>query len=59
MPCAQLQFRMDAKLFNATTRCQKDIVSCLDYIKLHGDYGNPSGTVARSEACTLHLQAED
>ena len=53
---------MDAKLFSGTTKCQKDIVSenktCLYYIKVHGVHGNPTGTVAGSEACPLHLQAD-
>ena len=31
---------------------------CLDYIKLHGVYSNPLGTVAVSGACHLHLQAD-
>ena len=32
--------------------------NCLDYIKLNGVHGNPSGTVAGLEACPLHLQAD-
>ena len=32
--------------------------NCLDYIKLNGVHGNQSGTVAGSEACPLHLQAD-
>ena len=47
---------MDAKLFNGTTNYQKFLLSpkktYLDYIKLHGVHGNPSGTVAGSFACS-------
>ena len=32
--------------------------TCLDYIKLHGVHGNPSGTAARSDPCPLHLLAD-
>ena len=32
--------------------------TCLDNIKLHDVHDNPSGTVAGSEACPLHLQAD-
>ena len=32
--------------------------SCLDYIKLHGVHGNPSGTISGSEAYPLRLQAD-
>ena len=45
---------MDAKLFNGTTQYQKFLLSpkitYLDYMKLHGVQGNPSGTVAWSFA---------
>ena len=47
---------MDAKLFSGTTEYEKFLLSpkkkqpCLDYIKLHGVHGNPSGTVAGSFA---------
>ena len=57
---------MDAKLFNGTTKYQKFLMSpkitYLDYIKLHGVPGNPSGTIAGSfasrpkiDTCMLHL----
>ena len=56
---------MDAKLFNGTTKYQKFLLSpkitYLDYIKLNGVHGNPSGTVAWSfasrpkiDTCVLH-----
>ena len=59
---------MDAKFFNGTPKYmyQKFLlspkISYLDYIKLHGVHGNPSGTVAGSfasrpkiDTCVLHL----
>ena len=50
---------MDAKLFNGTTKYQKFLLSpkitYLDYIKLHGVYGNPSGIVAGSFASKLKI----
>ena len=57
---------MDAKLFNGTTQYKKFLLSpkitYLDYIKLHGVQGNPSGTVAWSfasrpkiDTCVPHL----
>ena len=57
---------MDAKLFNGTTKYQKFFLSpkitYLDYIKLHGVQGNPSGTVAgpfasrpKIDTCVQHL----
>ena len=57
---------MDVKLFNGTTKYQKVILSTkityLDYIKLHGVHGNPSGTVTGSfasrpkiDTCVPHL----
>ena len=57
---------MDAKLFNGTTKYKKILIvseiTYLDYIKLHGVNGNPSGTVAGSfasrpkiDTCVPHL----
>ena len=57
---------MDAKLFNGTSKYQKPLLSpkitYLDYIKLHGVQGSPSGIVAGSFAsmpkivtCVPHL----
>ena len=62
----QGQLFIDAKLFNGTGRYQKFLLSpkkaYLDYIKLHGVHGNPSGTVVGSFAsrpkistCVLHI----
>ena len=45
---------MDVKVFNRTNKYQKILLSpkitYLDYIKLHGVHGNPSGTVTGSFA---------
>ena len=50
LPCTQGQLLMNAKLFNGATKYQKlllsPIITYLDYIKLHGVQGNPSGIVA-------------
>ena len=57
---------MDAKSFNGTTKYQNFLLSpkitYLDYIKLHGVHGNPSGSVAGSfasgpkiDTCVPHL----
>ena len=57
---------MDSKLFNGTTKYKKKSyclqITYLDYIKLHGVNGNPSGTVAGSfasrpkiDTCVPHL----
>ena len=57
---------MDAKLFNGTTNYQQFLfsqtITYLDYMKLHGVHGNPSGTVAGSfasrpkiDTCLPHL----
>ena len=57
----QRQLQMNAKLIRGTTKCQKDIASenkTVWITKLHGVHGNLSGTVAGSEACSLHLQED-
>ena len=50
---------MDVKLFNGTTKYQKFLLSpkitYLDYVKLHGVQGNPSGTVAGPFAISYHI----
>ena len=66
IPCTQGQLFRDAKLVNGTTKYQRFLLSpkktFLDYIKLHGVHGNPSGTVAGSfasrskiDTCVLHI----
>ena len=54
LPCTQGQFLKDAKLFKVTLNTKNSYclqkLTYLGYIKLHGDNGNPSGTVVGSFA---------
>ena len=61
LPCTRGQLLMmqtcSVGSLNAKRYCLRKYTS-FDYIKLHGVQFNPSGTVAGSEACLLHLQVD-